>query len=396
MYLDRTISKTLSQALNAFPAVLLTGPRQSGKTTFLRHELNERYDYVSFDDPLEREFARSDPNGFLRRFDQRPALLDEAQYVPELFSYLKLRIDAAPEQLGRWLLTGSQQFGLMQHIGESLAGRVAILELLPFSAPEHPPTQLTTAIGAGGYPVPALHPERSDLWARSYVRTYLERDVRQLTQVADLRAFERFLGLSAAQHGQELNKAALARDCGLSQPTIANWIGVLEASYVVALLPPYFRNLGKRLIKSPKLYFIDPLIVCTLTRQPNAEAALAGPMGGALLEGWIVVEAIKAFTNRGLKPDLYFWRSHEGLEVDLLIQIGTRLQLVEIKRTATPTQRHVEPLSRLRTLIGAEAAEAGLLVCDVEQERPLPQGHRAMPWWAFPAWLGQALEAINA
>jgi len=137
MYLDRTLSKTLSLALNAFPAVLLTGPRQSGKTTFLRHELNERYDYVSFDDPLEREFARSDPNGFLRRFDQRPALLDEVQYVPELFSYLKLRIDAAPEQLGRWLLTGSQQFGLMQHIGESLAGRVAILELLPFSALEH-------------------------------------------------------------------------------------------------------------------------------------------------------------------------------------------------------------------------------------------------------------------
>jgi predicted AAA+ superfamily ATPase len=395
MYLNRTLSKALGQALDAFPAVLLTGPRQSGKTTFLRHELGERYSYVSFDDPLEREFARTDPNGFLRRFDERPALLDEVQYVPELLSYIKLRIDAAPGQLGRWLLTGSQQFALMQQLGESLAGRVAILELLPFSAVEHPPPDLGAAIGVGGYPVPALHPERSNLWARSYVRTYLERDVRQLSQVADLRAFERFLGLIAAQHGQELKKAPLARDCGLSQPTIANWISVLEASYVVTLLAPYFRNYGKRLIKSPKLYFIDPLIACTLTRQPNPEAALAGPMGGALLEGWVAVEAVKAFTNRGLKPDLYFWRSQDGLEVDLLVQIGTRLHPVEIKRTASPTPRHVEPLSRLRAIIGDQAADAGLLVCSVERERPMPNGNRAMPWQEFPGWLGHALEAAR-
>ncbi|MGB5734503.1 MAG: ATP-binding protein [Thiohalocapsa sp.] len=395
MYLNRTLSQALGQALDAFPAVLLTGPRQSGKTTFLQHELGERYNYVSFDDPLEREFARTDPNGFLRRFDERPALLDEVQYVPELLSYIKLRIDAAPGQLGRWLLTGSQQFALMQQLGESLAGRVAILELLPFSAVEHPPPELGAAIGAGGYPVPALHPERSDLWARSYVRTYLERDVRQLSQVADLRAFERFLGLIAAQHGQELKKAPLARDCGLSQPTIANWISVLEASYVVTLLSPYFRNYGKRLIKSPKLYFIDSLIACTLTRQPNPQAALAGPMGGALLEGWVVVEAVKAFTNRGLTPDIYFWRSQDGLEVDLLVQIGTRLHPVEIKRTATPTPRHVEPLSRLRAIIGDQAAEAGLLVCSVERERPMPHGNRAMPWQEFPAWIGHALEAAR-
>jgi predicted AAA+ superfamily ATPase len=395
MYLERTLSKTLERALGAFPAVLLTGPRQSGKTTFLRHQLGERYHYVSFDDPLEREFAVTDPNGFLRRFDQRPALLDEIQYVPELLSYIKLRIDAAPEELGRWLLTGSQQFALMQQLGESLAGRVAILELLPFSAVEHRPLDLGAAIGAGGYPIPALHPERSDLWARSYVRTYLERDVRQLTQVADLRGFERFLGLIAAQHGQELKKAPLARDCGLSQPTIANWISVLEASYVVALLPPYFRNHGKRLIKSPKLYFLDPLLVCTLTRQPNAEAALAGPMGGALLEGWVVVEAIKAFTNRGLTPDLYFWRSHDGLEVDLLIQIGPRLVPIEIKRTATPTPRHVAPLTRLRSIIGEQTTDDGLLVCDVERERAMPHGHRAMSWREFPAWLGKSLDTVG-
>lgn len=230
MYVQRDLSAALRRSLSAFPAVLVTGPRQSGKTTFLRHETGDGFRYVSFDDPLERDFARTDPRGFLRAFDEQPALLDEVQYVPELLSYIKLHIDAAPDRVGRWLLTGSQQFALMQQLGESLAGRVAILELLPFSAAEHPPPDLPTAIGAGGYPVPALHPERSDLWARSYIRTYLERDVRQVSQVTDLHAFERFLGLIAAQHGQELNKARLARDCGVSQPTIANWLGVLEAS----------------------------------------------------------------------------------------------------------------------------------------------------------------------
>jgi len=391
MYLQRALSQALERSLDAFPAVLVTGPRQSGKTTFLRHEVGQHYRYVSFDDPLERDFARTDPNGFLRAFADGPALLAEVQYVPALLSHIKLRIDAAPDRLGRWLLTGSQQFALMQQLGESLAGRVAILELLPFSGAELAPPDLARAIGAGGYPVPALHPERSDLWARSYIRTYLERDVRQVSQVTELHAFERFLGLAAAQHGQELKRAGLARDCGVSQPTIANWLGVLEASYVVNLLPPYFRNHGKRLIKSPKLYFIDPLLVTTLTRQTSAEAALAGPMGGALLEGWVVVEAVKAFTNRGCKPDLYFWRSHDGLEVDLLIQAGTRLHPIEIKRTATPTPRHVEPLTRLRALLGDEAADGGLLVCGVERERPMPGGHRALPWQAFPAWLAQLL-----
>ena len=165
MYLQRALSKALQRSLDACPAVLVTGPRQSGKTTFLRHEVGERYRYVSFDDPLERDFARTDPNGFLRAFDDSPALLDE---VPELLSYIKLRIDAAPDRLGRWLLTGSQQFALMQQLGESLAGRVAILELLPFSATELAPPDLARAIGAGGYPVPALHPERRDLRARSW------------------------------------------------------------------------------------------------------------------------------------------------------------------------------------------------------------------------------------
>jgi predicted AAA+ superfamily ATPase len=209
--------------------------------------------------------------------------------------------------------------------------------------------------------------------------------------VGDLRAFEQFLGLCAARHGQELQRAGLARDCGLSQPTIGAWIGVLEASFVVALLPPYFRNYGKRLIKAPKLYFLDSALVTTLTRQPDGAAALAGPMGGALFEGWVVAEAIKAFAARGRKPDLFYWRTQDGLEVDLLIQIGSRLHAVEIKLTATPTARHVDPLNRLKSLMGEEAAPEGILVCTAEEERPLPGNNRALPWQRFPAWIAGLL-----
>ncbi len=396
MYLPRALTPTLREALAGFPAVLLTGPRQSGKTTFLREEYGDRYAYVTFDDPLERDFARTDPQGFLDRFAGRPLILDEIQYLPELLPYLKMRIDAPAaaglDPRGRWLLTGSQQFELMRNLTESLAGRVAILDLYPFSALERPPADLAEALWRGGYPVPALYPERRDLWTRSYIRTYLERDVRQVKNIGDLRAFEQFLGLCAARHGQELQKAALARDCGLSQPTIGSWIGVLEASFVVTLLPPYFRNLGKRLVKSPKLYFIDSALVTTLTRQPDGSAALAGPMGGALLEGWVVTEAVKVFAARGRKPDLFYWRSHDGLEVDLLIQIGTRLHLVEIKLTATPTLRHLDPLDRLKSLLGAGAAPEGLLVCTLEEERPLPGGNRALPWRRFPEWLAGILD----
>ncbi|WP_295541231.1 ATP-binding protein [uncultured Thiohalocapsa sp.] len=391
MYVERILTPILREAVNAFPAVLLTGPRQSGKTTLLRQVYGDSYAYVTFDDPLERDFALSDPNGFLDQFEGKPLILDEIQYVPALMPYLKMRIDADllnnAGRLGRWLLTGSQQFELMRNLTESLAGRVAILDLYPLSAREHAPASLSEAIWLGGYPIPALHPARRDLWVRSYVRTYLERDVRQIKTIGDLRAFEQFLGLCASLHGQESRKAGLARDCGISQPTVAAWLGVLEASFVISLLPPYFRNLGKRLIKTPKLYFLDSALVTTLTRQPDGTAALAGPMGGALLEGWVVAEAIKAFAAVGRKPDLYFWRSQDGLEVDLLILAGGRLHLVEIKLTATPTVRHVAPLNRLKTLLGEQAASEGILVCTSTESRSLPGNNRCIPWQEFPGWI---------
>ncbi|MGB4585152.1 MAG: ATP-binding protein [Rhodoferax sp.] len=393
MYQPRQLAPVLQQALLGFPAVLITGPRQSGKTTFLKHEAPAQVHYVSFDDPFEREFASVDPAGFLGRFGKQPVILDEIQYVPQLLSQLKLRIDQDPSCCGRWLLTGSQQFGLMRDVSESLAGRVAVLELPPFSHLEYPRPTLDDVVWNGGYPVVALNPERRDRWLRSYVATYIERDVRQIRNIPDLRVFNQFLNLAAARHGQEFHAADLSRELGITQPTVKSWGGVLEASYIAHFLPPWFRNYGKRVVKTPKLYFFDSALVNLLTRQPDPGAALAGPMGGALLEGWVVTEAVKAFMALGRKPDLYFWRSHDGLEVDLLIVINGKLQPVEIKLTATPGAGHLAPINRFIAIAGQEACPQGLLVCRTDTERPLPNGHLALPWHAFAPWLRERLAA---
>jgi predicted AAA+ superfamily ATPase len=250
---------------------------------------------------------------------------------------------------------------------------------------------LASRIWNGSYPEPALAPAKRDLWMSSYLQTYVERDIRQLAQVQDLRVFESVLGLAAARHGQQLNATEMARAVGVSQPTVRSWLALLEASYVLRQLPPFFENFGKRLVKAPKLYFVDTGLACTLTRQPSGPAALTGGMGGALFEGWVISEAWKICAARGQRGDLFFWRSHDGLEVDLLLQLPGRLVPIEIKLTATPTLRHTEALSRFQALASGEAAGGGILVCNVTEERPLPGGHRALPWQDFPGWLDRAL-----
>ncbi|MDH4099473.1 MAG: ATP-binding protein [Nitrospirota bacterium] len=394
MYIQRHLAPTLAKALRQFPAVLLTGPRQAGKTTFLLHEMGSRFDYVSLDDPLERQFALSDPNGFLDRFADKPVILDEIQYAPDLLPYLKIRIDKNRKLYGKWLLTGSQQFHLMKNVSESLAGRVGILELLPFTVdePGAGTTSLEEAIWNGSYPEPALAPDKRDLWLRSYIQTYIERDVRQLQNIHDLRTFELFINMAAARHGQVFNTAELSRECGVSLPTIKAWGGVLGASYLGYLLQPWFKNYGKRLSKTPKFYFLDPALPCFFTRQPDAPSALAGAMGGALFEGLIVSEAVKVFASLGRKADIFYWRSHDGLEVDLIIQAGAKLYPVEIKLTATPTVKHLEPLDRFRNIAGNDAAETGLLVCRVTKETPLPSRNKALPWQEFAGWLRALLQ----
>lgn len=391
MYKQRLLTPVLQKAIAAFPAVVLTGPRQSGKTTLLRHETGSDIDYVSFDDPLERDFAVSDPEGFLNRFDKNPVILDEIQYVPELLPYIKMRIDHDPSRCGRWLLTGSQQFGLMHGVTESLAGRVAVLELPPFSQTECQRDELAEVLWNGSYPIPALFPQRRDLWVTSYIATYIERDVRQVKNVTDLRAFSQFLSLMAAWHGQEFNHAKVSKQIGVRGPTIKSWGGILETSFIAHTLPPWFRNYGKRVVKTPKCYLYDSGLACMLTRQPDAQSALAGALGGPLLEGWVVTEARKVFMSLGKKPELYFWRSHDGMEVDLLIPIKGELHPVEIKLTATPTSAHIEPLNRFISLAGSDAAKHGMLVCRTEKVRELPGGHVAMPWHGFTDWLTQQL-----
>lgn len=392
MYIKRFISSILREASRQFPAVLVTGPRQAGKTTFLHHEAGANTAYISLDEPIERSFALNDPNGFLDRYREESVVLDEIQYVPELLPYIKIRIDRDRQRPGKWLLTGSQQFHLMKNVSESLAGRVAILDLLPFSLLENRPADpnpLEFLIWNGSYPEPALFPEKRNLWVRSYLQTYIERDVRQLQNIRELRTFEFFLGLAASIHSQVFNAASLARLCGVSLPTIKSWAGVLEASWLCHFLQPYSRNFGKRLVRTPKLYFLDSLLVCALTKQPDAASALAGAMGGALFEGIVVSEAVKVFTMKGKRADLFFWRSHDGLEVDLIVQAGGKLYPVEIKMTATPTLKHLAPLNRFKKLAGKEAADTGILVCRVDQTKPLPFGNVALPWHEFPEWLSE-------
>jgi hypothetical protein len=390
MYLGRALSPTLRRAVQQFPAVLVTGPRQSGKTTFLRHEY-PRASYVSFDDPVQREFARSDPLGFLDRHAGSPCILDEIQYVPGILSYLKMRIDNERSAKGRWLLTGSQQFQLMRNVSESLAGRIAILELLPLSLGELASRKLPaldSLVRTGLYPEPALAPRVASLWSRGYVSTYVERDVRQLQGVRDLPVFETFMGLMAAFHGQTFTAAEIARRAGVSLPTVKAWAGVLQASYLGYQLRPYFRNFGKRLVKTPKFYFLDPALVLYFTRQTSGEAAMAGPLGGAIFEGLLIAETLKFFAAGGDRAPIWFWRSSDGLEVDLIIEVGGRLHPVEIKLTATPSIHHLAPLRRFRELAGTHASDEGLLVCSCEDTLPLPGNCRAINWKDFPAWLG--------
>jgi len=394
MYVPRLLSSTLNEALKDFPGVLVTGPRQAGKTTFLLNEMGKKCEYVSFDDPLERNFAISDPNGFLKRFSEKPVILDEVQYVPEILPYIKILIDRERQKNGRWLLTGSQQFQLMKNVSESLAGRIAILELLPFSMLEHKKEtagKLDSAIWNGGYPEPSLYHEKRDLWVRSYIQTYIERDIRRLQNIKDLRTFEHFIGLSAARHSQTFNTAAISRECGVSLPTVKAWAGILEASYLCAFLPPYFKNYGKRLVKTPKLYFLDSAIVCDVTRQPDAPSTLSGAMGGAIFEGLIVSETLKVFSMKGKKADIYFWRSHDGLEVDMIIRIGAKLYPIEIKLTATPNLKHLEPLTKFKSIARKDAADTGLLVCRIEKISPMPSNNIAVPWHEFPGWLWSKL-----
>jgi predicted AAA+ superfamily ATPase len=356
--------------LQQFPAVAVTGPRQSGKSTLLKHALPDAA-YRSLDDPQVRRLAEEDPRLFLDTPGEQ-LLVDEVQYAPALLSHVKLRIDERRDVRGRFVLTGSQQFHLIKGLGDSLAGRVGILELPPFGAKEvmragadpNPKPAFLQACLRGMFPELVTTPTlNSAHWYGAYVQTYIERDVRSLYDIGGLREFERFLMLLAARCGQALNLSALASDVGVAVNTIKRWISILEAGRIVFLLPPYYNNLGKRVTKSPKVYFLDCGIVCYLTGLRDPEHLLRGPLAGPLFENYCVQEAVKVSLSLGVRPRLYYLRTKAGLEVDLLVEgADGRLRPFEIKLTETPRLEMGAPLIRVREEFAALNMESGGLV----------------------------------
>ena len=341
------------------PVLAVTGPRQSGKTTFCRAEFPE-HAYVSLESPDERRFALEDPRGFLARFPDG-AVLDEIQRAPELTSYLQGIVDDDPAS-GRWILTGSQHFALSNALSQSLAGRVALLELFPPTLAEllrfpKAPKTLFETLFAGAYP--RIHDKHlpPGEWLASYVTTYVERDVRAILNIGDLVAFQTFLGQAAARSGQLLNLSNLGVDAGVSQPTAKSWLSVLETIYLVFRIPPFARNLRKRLIKSPKLHFLDSGLLCYLLGIRSPEELVQHPLRGAIFESWVAAEIKKAHAHRGERAELSFYRDQGGVEIDLLLAHARELLAIEVKSGQTVASSFFESFEPFeRALAGGRAA----------------------------------------
>ncbi len=384
--IPRHLEPALREAARHFPVVTLTGPRQSGKTTLVRATF-PNHAYVSLELPDERAFAREDPRGFLARF-AGPVILDEIQRVPELLSYIQAAVDADTGARGRFILTGSHNLLLREKVSQSLAGRTAVLHLLPLSLTElwrHPPLdpeRLGEPPQAGPPPhadspwpvlhagfYPAIHDRQvpAPLWLAAYRETYLERDVRQLVQVGDLEAFDRFLRLAAGRNGQLLNLSSLAADCGITQPTARRWLGVLEASYLVVRVPAYRSSRRKRLVKAPRLYFLDTGLLCHLLRIETPQALEQRAERGAVFEAFVVSELHKAYLHAGRASTLHHWRDIQGHEVDLILETSRGPLAVEIKSGATVAADFFRGLRRWRQTLGEPSAPAALVYGGTER-----------------------------
>ena len=394
--LNRFLEKSLKRSAKKYPVVTVTGPRQSGKTTLTKHAFPE-YDYISLEDPDHRSFAEEDPRGFLAEYDKF-AIFDEIQRVPGLFSYIQTMVDENPIN-GRFILTGSQQFLLNEKISQSLAGRSAILRLLPFSLAEllkrktqpywqsdrlkhtNPPgNNLYNYIFNGFYP--RIYDKKLDprQWYRDYFETYATRDVRSLINVGDLRSFEQFLRLLAGRSGQLLNLSSLGNDSGISHTTAKRWISILETSYLIYVLPPYFKNFRKRIIKSPKIYFLDTGLLCFLLRINNPKEIATHPQRGAIFETLIFSELYKNFSHQGLEPPLYFWRDRGGSEIDFLIDHGTHALPIEAKAGKTISPDFLNTMNSWLDLPGNEQKEGALIYAgDSFSKR---QKIQIVPWYA--------------
>jgi len=382
--IKRTLEGALRAAASKMPVVAVTGPRQSGKTTLCRATFPDKR-YISLE-PLDvRDFAREDPRGFLEEY-RDGAIIDEAQRAPGLFSYLQGEVDEQPEA-GRFILTGSQHFGLTESISQSLAGRVALLTLLPPSLDElrrfpDPPTDLLTALWTGSYPRifdQALDARR---WLADYVATYVQRDVRQVLAVTDLEAFTSFLRLIAGRTGSELHLSRLGGDGGISHNTVRSWVSVLEASFLLFRLPAWHRNLRKRVVKAPKVHFFDSGMVCHLLGIHEPEQLRHHPLRGAVFESWVASEIFKLRAHRGLPPEFFHLRDDKGMEVDIILEEASRVVGTECKAGSTVVPDFFRGLETLGRLLGSAdpPPQTELRLVYGGSVRQRRQGIRVVPW----------------
>lgn len=402
-YLHRTLEPIIEKVSQQFPVLMLTGARQVGKTRLLKHLSGDQRQYVTLDDPVLLALAKEDPRLFLKRFTP-PVLIDEIQYAPGLLPYIKMAVDSTHTKGGYWL-TGSQPFQLMRGVSESLAGRVGILNLLGLSSwekialPEKSlpfcpseifgdlkkPDEVSTLslasiyhnIWLGSFPATAVDEDvDKDLFFSGYLQTYLQRDLRDLARVGDESAFMRFLKVAAARSGQLVDFASMARDTDVSPNTVKHWLSLLQASGIIYLLEPYHNNLTKRLVKSPKLYFIDTGLCSYLTQWSDHKSLEAGAMSGAIFENYVVIEILKSYWHHGLQAPLYFYRDQNKKEIDLLIVKNQKIHPVEIKKTASPRK---DAIKHFKVLDQFDNVSHGAVVCLCDEVLPLSERVNALP-----------------
>lgn len=403
MFIERALESIVKEVSETFPVLLVTGPRQVGKTTLLEHVADDNRKYVSLDDPVARSLAINEPSLFLQRYEP-PVIIDEIQYAPELLPYIKIHVDRN-KQNGDFWLTGSQMFQMMKGVSESLAGRVGIIPMQGLSLSELnniPNEPYTTDVGRlmnrlsfvkkmslkaiydiihkGSMPVLQTTEQSIERFYASYVDTYVHRDVRDLTQVADEMQFQRFLTACAARTSQMINYSELAKDVGISSPTAKSWLSILVTSGIVVLVEPYFNNALKRIVKAPNMYFMDTGLCAYLTRWTTSESLEISAMSGAFFETFVVSEIIKSYLNEGRRPPIYYYRDSDQKEIDIVIEENGKLQPIEIKKSANPKKNAVRHFPVLQKT-GKEVL-TGSVICMSDDLLPITEAN-----WAVPIWL---------